>query len=300
MPLNKKLYEEIGLSCDRSPHRVYVDAPLNFLVERTVAAGQGRLTKHGALVVTTGKHTGRAAKDKYVVKSPATEGKVWWDNNLGAMEPATFAKLKEKVLAHLNGPRDVFISERSVGAHPDHNIGVRLISNHPQHSLFAKYLFRLPQRHAELKDFTIYHAPDLKVDPKEFGTRTDTIIVTCFESNATIIVGSFYAGEIKKSMFCVMNYLLPDRGILPMHAGANRLQNGDTSVFFGLSGTGKTTLSTDQGTMLIGDDEHGMSDDGVFNFEGVATPKPSNFRRWPNRRFGRQPTVLAPCWKTWC
>ena len=273
MPFNKELYQNLGLNCERSPYRLYVDAPLNLLVEKTIAMKQGHLTNRGALAVTTGQHTGRSAKDKYVVESERSRDKVWWDNNLGKMSAQNFQTLKQKVLAHFNEPRDLFVIQRSVGARPEHNLGVRLISTHPQHALFGKYLFRPPIHPAEASDFTIYHAPELSISPEEFGVRSGTVIATCFETNATIIVGTLYAGEIKKSMFCVMNYLLPDRDILPMHAGANRLQNGETSIFFGLSGTGKTTLATDQGTLLIGDDEHGMDDQGVFNFEGGCYAK---------------------------
>lgn len=266
-------YKELGIDIDRSSRKVYIDSPLNFLVEQTIVRGEGRLTKHGALAVTTGKHTGRSAQDKYIVMSPNTKDTIWWDNAIREMTPEHFAKLKAKAIEHLNNDSDLFITERSVGAHQEHNVCVRLITHHPQHSLFSKYLFRYRTRPFREDDFTIIHVPDMKINPKDYGARSGTIITTCFDTNTTIIVGSFYAGEIKKSMFCVMNYILPEKGILPMHAGANRLENGDTSVFFGLSGTGKTTLSTDQGTLLIGDDEHGMNDDGIFNFEGGCYAK---------------------------
>jgi len=223
--------------------------------------------------VTTGKHTGRSAGDKYIVKSETTKDKIWWENSLNEMTSENFLKLKKAVIDHLNKDSDLFITHRSVGAHKKHNIGVRTITNRPQHSLFSKYVFRHTINEMKESDFTILHAPDLEVNPKEYETKTGTIITTCFDTNTTIIVGSFYAGEIKKSMFCVMNYLLPDSNVLPMHAGANRLVNGETSVFFGLSGTGKTTLSTDIGTFLIGDDEHGLSDEGIFNFEGGCYAK---------------------------
>lgn len=271
--MNKSFYENLGLKLDREPRNVFIDAPLNKLVEQAILTGEGTLSKHGALRVETGKHTGRSAGDKYVVKSPTTENTVWWDNSLSDMTPETFAKLKEKVINHLNGDSDLYITQRSVGAHMEHNIGVRTITNRPQHSLFSKYLFRHTLHEMRDNDFTILHAPDLELDPAEFGTKSGTVITTCFDTNTTIICGSFYAGEIKKSMFCVMNYILPTKGVLPMHAGANRMMNGDTSVFFGLSGTGKTTLSTDEGMLLIGDDEHGLSDEGLFNFEGGCYAK---------------------------
>lgn len=266
-------YEELGLKVNRAPNKIIKDAPMNQLVEEAIKKGQGRLSKHGALVVETGKHTGRSAGDKYVVKSASTEEKVWWDNSLTAMTSENFAKLKSTVIDYLNEDKDLYITERSVGAHADHNVGVRLVTPLPQHSLFSKYLFRYPMHELGQKDFTILHAPGLKINPEEYGVKTGTVVTTCFDTNTTIIIGTYYAGEIKKSMFCVLNYLLPDSKILPMHAGANKLQNDETSVFFGLSGTGKTTLSTDEGTFLIGDDEHGLSDEGVFNFEGGCYAK---------------------------
>ncbi len=271
--LDNEYYKKVGVNLDRGDYKIYKDSPLNTLIERAVQLGHGKLTKHGAMVVQTGKHTGRSAADKYVVKSPRTENTVWWENTLTAQTPEHFAELKKDVLEYLNKDKDLYITERSVGAHEKHNIGVRLVTSHPQHALFSKYLFRHRMRPLNEKDFLILHAPEMVIDPKKYGAKNPTIITTCFDTNTTIIVGSLYAGEIKKSMFCVLNYVLPEAGILPMHAGANELTNGETGIFFGLSGTGKTTLSTDEGTLLIGDDEHGMSDEGVFNFEGGCYAK---------------------------
>ncbi len=270
--MNEKIYNEIGLKLDSNDKKIFFDYPNNFLIQSSVQLGHGKLSKDGSLVVLTGKHTGRSAGDKYVVYSPETENKIWWENSINKMTPEVFAKLKKKVLDYLNS-KDLFVTERSVGAHETHNVGVRVITTHPHNALFSNHLFRERQRELNEKDFTILHAPDLKVDPIEFNTKSGTIITTCFDTNTTIIIGTGYAGEIKKSMFCVMNYLLPDMDILPMHAGANRTNDGDVSVFFGLSGTGKTTLSTDEGTFLIGDDEHGLSHEGVFNFEGGCYAK---------------------------
>lgn len=266
-------YSELGVQLEKDNGTIFKDSPLNTLVEQAIIKGQGKLSKQGALVVETGKHTGRSAGDKYVVKSPSTMESVWWDNAINEMTPENFAKLKKDAIDFINQNGDVYITERSVGAHTEHNIGVRLVSTHPQHALFSKYLFRYPLHAMNNEDFTIIHAPGFKIDPNEYGTKTETVITTCFDTKTTIIVGTYYAGEIKKSMFCVMNYELPEVNILPMHAGANRLENGEVSVFFGLSGTGKTTLSTDMGTYLIGDDEHGLSDEGVFNFEGGCYAK---------------------------
>ena len=271
--MNRSFYEQLGINLNEDTKNVYIDAPMNKLVEKAVLLGQGHLSKQGALVVKTGKHTGRSAQDRYIVKSETTQDKVWWDNALTAMTPETFATLKEMAIEHINKGENLFITERSVGAHKEHNVGARLITNYPQHALFSKYLFRPTQRDMSERDFTILHCPEMKIDHEKLGLRSETVIVTCFDTRTTIIIGTLYAGEIKKSMFSVMNYELPDTGILPMHSGASRLTNGETSVFFGLSGTGKTTLSADEGTFLIGDDEHGLSDEGIFNFEGGCYAK---------------------------
>lgn len=262
-------YQSLGLKVPT----VHFNLLPHQLIQKTLEKKEGRLSKHGALVVTTGKHTGRSAQDRYVVKSASTEAKIWWENAIRPMTTEQFNKLKQAVLEHLNQSPELFISERSVGAHPKHNVGVRLVSRHPSHVLFAQHLFRDTERELDDQDFTVLHAPTLAIDPKQFDTRAETVIVTDFDQRMTLVIGSLYAGEIKKSMFSVMNYLLPDSAILPMHAGANRLSNGETGVFFGLSGTGKTTLSTDVGTYLIGDDEHGLSEEGIFNFEGGCYAK---------------------------
>ncbi|HXH75271.1 MAG TPA: phosphoenolpyruvate carboxykinase (ATP) [Bacteriovoracaceae bacterium] len=265
-------YTKLGLITDR-PTCMFFNSKPHFLIQKTVEKKEGRFTKDGALVVLTGKHTGRCAQDRYVVKTKNTEDRIWWENAINPMTVETFDKLQKKIVTHLNEQKELFISERSVGADAVHNIGVRLVTGHPSHSLFAHNLFREKQRELDDRDFTILHAPGLTIDANEFGTRAPQVIVTDFDRKITLIVGTFYAGEIKKAMFSVLNYVLPDNNVLPMHAGANRLENGETGIFFGLSGTGKTTLSTDVGTYLIGDDEHGLSDDGVFNFEGGCYAK---------------------------
>jgi phosphoenolpyruvate carboxykinase (ATP) len=252
---------------------IQYNKPRSFYIQRAIERSQGKLSKDGALIVETGKHTGRSANDRYIVKSKTTEDNVWWENNLNPMTADTFAKLKSKVLSYLNSKPELYVTERSVGADPVNNISSMLITTRPQHALFSTHLFREKVRDFKESDFTILHAPGLLLNAKEFGTRSEACVVTCFDTNTTIICGTYYAGEIKKSMFSVMNYRLPEIGILPMHAGASRLENEESSVFFGLSGTGKTTLSTDEGTYIIGDDEHGLSDAGVFNFEGGCYAK---------------------------
>ncbi|MFZ8934588.1 MAG: phosphoenolpyruvate carboxykinase (ATP), partial [Bacteriovoracaceae bacterium] len=223
--MNEKIYNQLGLKLDLKDRNIFFNYPNNFLVENSVKLGHGKLSKDGSLVVLTGKHTGRSAGDKYVVYSPETENKIWWENSIHKMTSQTFNKLKERVVNYLN-TNDIFITERSVGAHDTHNMGVRVVTTHPHNALFANHLFRERQRELTEKDFTILHAPNLKIDPLEFDSKSETIITTCFETNTTIIVGTGYAGEIKKSMFCVMNYLLPDMDILPMHAGSNRTKDG--------------------------------------------------------------------------
>jgi phosphoenolpyruvate carboxykinase (ATP) len=271
-----KFYTDLGI---KSAIDCYSNMPTNFYIQETVRTGHGKLTKDGACVVETGKHTGRSAKDRYVVRTETTENTVWWENNLTPMTPAIFTRLKAKVIDHLNSFDTLYINERSVGAHETHNIGARLVTPNPQYCLFTNHLFRDKIRDFNDSDFTILHAPNLIVDEKEFETRSGTVVTTCFDTNTTIICGTRYAGEIKKSMFAAMNYRLPETGILPMHAGASKMPNNETSVFFGLSGTGKTTLSTDVGCLIIGDDEHGLSDDGVYNFEGGCYAKTYNLSK---------------------
>ena len=263
-------YKELGLKFKKE---ACINAEDKVLVEKAVSLGHGELSKNGSLVVKTGSFTGRAAKDKYVVKTQKTEKNVWWENALREMSTETFNSLKKLAVDYLNEQTDIFITERSVGAHKTHNVGARLITSRPSAALFSNHLFRDKIRELNQDDFTILHVPGLEIDPEKFQElRSNTVITTCFEQKITIIIGTFYAGEIKKSMFSILNYELPEKGILPMHAGANEGPQGP-SVFFGLSGTGKTTLSTDEGRLLIGDDEHALYDEGVFNFEGGCYAK---------------------------
>lgn len=267
-----KFYEQLGIVTDR-PTSLHFNAKPHLLIQKTIEKKEGRLTKDGTLVVLTGKHTGRCAQDRYVVKTKSTEDRIWWENAINMMTTENFNKLKTAAVKHLNEQKELYVSERCVGADVVHNVGVRLVTGHPSHNFFANNLFREKIRELDERDYTILHVPDMVINPKDFGTRATEVIVTDFDQKITIIVGTLYAGEIKKTMFSVLNYILPDIKVLPMHAGANRLANGETGVFFGLSGTGKTTLSTDLGTYLIGDDEHGLSDEGVFNFENGCYAK---------------------------
>ncbi len=264
---------DLGINTGSNDKTIHLDKPNSFLIEESLKSSRGKLSKDGALVVLTGKFTGRAAKDKYVVKSSSTQNTIWWENNVNEMSPTTFAKLREHVCQYLDKQSNLYVTEKGVGAHTTHHLLLRLVTPSPSHALFASHMFRTPTRSYDLKqDYTVLHAPELNINPAQFNTKSGTAIVTCFDTRTVIIVGTLYAGEIKKSLFAIMNYILPERGILPMHSGANIGQEG-SAVFFGLSGTGKTTLSTDQGRALIGDDEHGLSDQGVFNFEGGCYAK---------------------------
>ena len=266
-------YEKIGIKESKKKGALHRGLPNETLIGHAVEKGLGRLTEDGVLAVLTGRHTGRSAGDKYVVRSPKTDEGVWWENNVNSMAPETFGRLREAVLGHLNEEgRDLYDTVRSVGSGDEYSFGVHVVSTHPNHILFANHMFK-PGRGSNDEDFLVLHAPAFKVDVGTFGTKSETVIVTCFDTNTTLVCGTLYAGEIKKSMFAVMNYVLPTKGILPMHSGASMLPNKETSVFFGLSGTGKTTLSTDEGSLLIGDDEHGLSDKGIFNFEGGCYAK---------------------------
>ncbi len=249
------------------------------LVEAALARGEGTLGQGGALMVSTGQHTGRSPRDKHVVRCPLTENTIWWENNR-AMAPDAFERLRADMAGHLEG-REAFVQDLHAGADPAHRVNVRLVTELAWHALFNRHLFRRPAQ-AELAsflpDYTLINCPSFKADPERHGCRSETVIAMCFERKMILVGGTSYAGENKKSIFTLMNYVLPERGVMPMHCSANHAigDAGDAAVFFGLSGTGKTTLSADPGRILIGDDEHGWSDDGLFNFEGGCYAKTIN------------------------
>lgn len=246
------------------------------LLETALMKGEGRLSETGALVVNTGKYTGRSPKDKHIVSEPSTQAEIWWEGNR-AMTPSNFETLKTDMLAYL-GDRDVEVQDLVCGADPANAVGIRLIAEFTWHALFLRHMLRRPSQ-AELQtyvpDFTIINLPGFLADPERHGTRSETVVALSFEQKLVLIAGTEYSGENKKSAFTILNHLYPSRGILPMHCSANHaLQDPrDTALFFGLSGTGKTTLSADPTRKLIGDDEHGWSDGGVFNFEGGCYAK---------------------------
>lgn len=245
------------------------------LMEKAIKNNEGVLGPKGELIVYTGAHTGRSAKDKYVVLNEFSKDKIWWENNINKMDQIQFDKLVEEVTSFLDLQEETYSTERSIGSKKHFSLGIEFRSTQASAALFTQYMFKPFEKDGHDDVYKILHAPHFKLDPKSYGTKSETVIVTCFKRKTTVIVGTLYAGEIKKSMFSVMNFLLPDIGILSMHSGANQNSNNESFVFFGLSGTGKTTLSTDEGLALIGDDEHGLSERGLFNFEGGCYAKTS-------------------------
>jgi len=246
------------------------------LVEHAVRNGEGLLAKDGPLVVATGKHTGRSAKDKFIVRDAETENTVWWGKTNVAMSPEHFAALKADFLAAVGQKDTLYVADLFGGSQAEHRVNVRVINELAWHNLFIRTLLVRPTS-AELDGFvpeyTIIDLPSFRADPARHGCRSETVIAVNFTEKLILIGGTAYAGEMKKSVFGILNYLLPVKGVMPMHCSANIGPNGDTAVFFGLSGTGKTTLSADASRTLIGDDEHGWSDTAVFNFEGGCYAK---------------------------
>ena len=246
------------------------------LVEHALANGEGRLAAHGPLVVETGAHTGRSAKDKFIVRDAETEDTVWWgDVNVG-MTPEHFAALKEDFLAALGGKDKLYVADLFGGSQPEHRVNVRVINELAWHNLFIRTLLVRPsvdELAGFTPEYTIIDLPSFRADPERHGCRSETVVAVNLSEKLILIGGTKYAGEMKKSVFGILNYLLPTRGVMPMHCSANIGSDGTSAVFFGLSGTGKTTLSADASRTLIGDDEHGWSDEAVFNFEGGCYAK---------------------------
>jgi phosphoenolpyruvate carboxykinase (ATP) len=249
------------------------------LVEAAIRNAEGELSRYGSLVVKTGKHTGRSAKDKFIVRDAETEDSVWWGKVNVDMSPEHFAALKEDFLAALGEKETLYVADLFGGSQPEHRVNVRVINELAWHNLFIRTLLVRPTIE-ELTDFapeyTIIDLPSFKADPARHGTRSETVVAVNLAEKLILIGGTKYAGEMKKSVFGILNYLLPTKGVMPMHCSANIGPDGKTAVFFGLSGTGKTTLSADASRTLIGDDEHGWSDTAVFNFEGGCYAKMIN------------------------
>ena len=259
--------------------RVHYNLVEPALVEAAVARGEGRLGRGGAFLCSTGKFTGRSPKDKFVVRTPSVDHTIWWENN-AAMPPQAFARLKADMLAHLKG-REVFVQDLYAGADPQHRLDVRVVTELAWHGLFIRHLLRRPERtglDSFVPDWTVINLPSFKADPARHGCRSQTVIALNFDEKTVLIANTAYAGENKKAVFTALNYLLPETGVMPMHCSANHSVGNpvDAAVFFGLSGTGKTTLSAAPDRTLIGDDEHGWSDRGIFNFEGGCYAKTIN------------------------
>jgi phosphoenolpyruvate carboxykinase (ATP) len=265
--------DNIGLTNLR---QVYWNLPVEALYEEVIFRNEARITQQGPLVAKTGQHTGRSASDKVIVREPSSEDKVWWGQYNRPYAPDKFDELFGRLQGFLQG-RDLFVLDCYVGADPEFRMPIRIVTELAWHSLFVRNMFIPLQTNEECRrhipEFTVVAAPSFKGIPQIDQTSTNTFIALNFAQNLCIVGNSAYAGEVKKSIFTVMNYTLPLQGVMPMHCSANQGKDGDVALFFGLSGTGKTTLSADPTRGLIGDDEHGWSDNGVFNFEGGCYAK---------------------------
>ena len=262
---------------------VHANLTAPMLVTHALRRDEGRLSAEGALIVKTGIHTGRSVADRFSVDHPEISGDIWWRHGNQKLDVAHFEILKGRVQAYLQG-RELFTQDLYAGADPAHRVRVRLVSTEAWHTLFARNMFIRPSE-TELEtfepDYVILHAPNFQADPAIDGVRSSTAIAVSFVQRMIVIAGTEYGGEIKKSIFGVMNWKLPAEGVMPMHCSANVGRTtdgspGDVALFFGLSGTGKTTLSSDPDRPLIGDDEHGWGPNGVFNFEGGCYAKVIN------------------------
>ncbi len=260
----------------RAQGRIHWNPTTALLYTHALARGDGQLAEGGPLVVDTGLFTGRSPKDKLVVREPGSESRIWWGDVNRPISETGFGRLRDKVAGHLEAQDVLYVVDAFAGADPARRIGVRVITDRPYHALFARTLFIEPSPD-ELRLFEpqalVLHAPEVEADPDTDGTRTGTFVVLHPSRTEVLIGGTFYAGEIKKSIFTVMNDRLPLEGVLPMHCSANVGEDGTVAIFFGLSGTGKTTLSADPSRFLVGDDEHGWGDEGIFNIEGGCYAK---------------------------
>jgi len=267
---------EVGLEAlgIRPERNVYWNLTTPELYEEIARRGEGFISAHGALLVDTGEHTGRAAKDKAIVREPSSDNEVFWGEVNKEFSQEKFDRLRERMMRHASA-RELFVQDTYAGADPRYRLPVRIVTELAWHSLFARTMFINDDAGEgnHTPDFTVVNIPSFKADPAVDGTRSETFILMDFAQRLVLIGGTSYAGETKKSVFTILNYLLPRRGVMSMHCSANVGERGDVAVFFGLSGTGKTTLSADPERRLIGDDEHGWSDDGVFNFEGGCYAK---------------------------
>jgi phosphoenolpyruvate carboxykinase (ATP) len=263
--------DRLGIRPERD---VYWNLNAPELYEVVARRGEGFISAHGALLVDTGEHTGRAAKDKAIVREPSSEEHVFWGEVNKDFPQDKFDRLRDRMMRYAS-TRELFVQDTYAGADPSYRLPVRIVTELAWHSLFARTMFINDDagEGSHTPEFTVVNIPSFKADPSADGTRSETFILMDFAQRLVLIGGTSYAGETKKSVFTILNYLLPQRGVMSMHCSANVGDRGDVAVFFGLSGTGKTTLSADPERRLIGDDEHGWSDDGVFNFEGGCYAK---------------------------
>lgn len=282
--IQRRLWQEAVLN-NLESHGIYPQQAVHWnlhtpdLYEHTLRAGSGQLAANGQLLVDTTPFTGRSPKDKFIVRESSTEGQIWWGDVNHPLETEVYRRLYARVAEHLSA-RELYVQDLYACADPANRLSVRAITSSPWHSLFVRNMFILPEEipsgeevQAFVPDFTIVHAPQFQAVPTRDGVRSDVFIVVSFEHRVLLIGGTRYAGEMKKSVFSVLNYLLPMRGVLSMHASATVGDKGDSAVIFGLSGTGKTTLATDPARGMIGDDEIGWGTDGIFNFEGGSYAK---------------------------
>jgi len=296
--------EKIGIKTSGKIHR-NLSAPA--IYEHIISKSEGVIAYNGPVITRTGVHTARAAQDKFIVKQEPSAAHIWWGDYNVPFEAGKFDRLYEKITGYFRD-RDIYVRDCYAGSDLARRLPVRVITEYAWHNLFASHMFLGPDCAAALQahepQFTVICAPGCKADPAADGTRSATFILVNFEKKVVIIGGTAYAGEIKKSVFTVMNYLLPLKGVMPMHCSANLGKSGDTAIFFGLSGTGKTTLSSDPERRLIGDDEHGWTEDGIFNFEGGCYAKVINLSQKAEpqiyectRRFGTvlENVVYDPC-----
>ncbi len=267
---------QLGL---HNPQNVYTNLPVAKLVEEALRRQEGWLSNHGAFIAHTGTHTGRSAKDKFVVKGPIHGPTIWWESPYQQAQSEEHFEQLQKDIGQFFSGRDAFVLDAFAGADPKYRLPVRVITELAWHNHFARNLF-IPLNSEEIKNaketdntWTVIYAPNFEADPNRHGSRSKTQISISLKRKLILIVGTFYAGEMKKSIFSVLNHTLPDHGVMPMHCSANIGKNNDVALFFGMSGTGKTTLSADPERGLIGDDEHGWTDAGVFNFEGGCYAK---------------------------
>jgi phosphoenolpyruvate carboxykinase (ATP) len=293
--------EELGM---RHLGQVYRNLPVPILVEHALVRGEGRLATNGALCVETGKYTGRSPKDKFIVEESSSWANIDWNKLNVPISEEKFQQLYRRMLSYIQG-RDLYVFDGYVGADPRYQFGVRVINEFAWQNLFVHQLFLRPTA-AELEDhkadFTVISLPGLQADPEDDGIHSEAFVVLHLGKRLVLVGGTHYAGEMKKSVFSLMNYFMPQQDVLPMHGAANIDHHGHTALFFGLSGTGKTTLSADPDRSLIGDDEHGWSEEGLFNFEGGCYAKTIHLSQehepqiWSAIRFGSllENVAIAP------